>query len=89
MRYWGGSISAPGIFFFFYHSPPVPIFAAPQQTIRRTFLQCLRMWPILCTQFMTMARVVVLYSVPAAVCWSGVQCHLQSHEGRQIVCASI
>ena len=31
----------------------------PHQTIWSTFLLCLRIWPILCTQFMTMARVVV------------------------------
>ena len=54
----GGSISAAGIFFF-YHPPPVPVFAPPHQTISSTFLQCLRIWPILCTQFMMMARVVV------------------------------
>ena len=31
----------------------------PHQTIWSTFSSCLRIWPILCTQFMTMARVVV------------------------------
>ena len=31
----------------------------PHQTIWSTFSPCLRIWPILCTQFMTMARVVV------------------------------
>ena len=52
----GGSISAPGI--FFYHSPPVPVLAPPppHQTIWSTFSPCLRIWPILCTQFMMMAR---------------------------------
>ena len=54
----GGSVSVPGIFFFTIpHSclflPP------PHQTIWSTFSLCLRIWPILCTQFMTMARVVV------------------------------
>ena len=38
-----GSISAPGI--------AVPVFAPPHQTIWSTFSPCLRMWPILCTQF--------------------------------------
>ena len=57
-----GSISAPGALrasFFFYHSPPMPVFAPPHQTAWSTFLPCLRIWPVLCTQFMTMARVVV------------------------------
>ena len=31
----------------------------PHQIIWSTFSPCLRIWPILCTQFMTMARVVV------------------------------
>ena len=31
----------------------------PHQTIWSTFSPCLRIWPILCTQFLTMARVVV------------------------------
>ena len=31
----------------------------PHQTIWSTFSPCLRIWPILCTQFTTMARVVV------------------------------
>ena len=44
---------------FFYHSPRVPVFAPPHQKIWSTFLQCLRIWPILCTQFLMMARVVV------------------------------
>ena len=35
--------------------PPPP----PHQTIWSTFSLCLRIWPILCTQFMMMARVVV------------------------------
>ena len=43
---------------FFAHSPPVPVFAPPHQTIWSTFSLCLRIWPILCTEFMTMARVV-------------------------------
>ena len=55
-----GSISAPGIFFlpFPTHAcfcPPPP----PHQTIWSTFLPCLRIWPVLCTQFMMLARVVV------------------------------
>ena len=44
---------------FFDHSPPVPVFAPPHQTIRSTFSPCLRIWPVLCTQFMMMARVLV------------------------------
>ena len=49
-----GSISAPGArrASFFNHSPPVPGFALPHQTIWSTFPPCLRIWPILCTQFM-------------------------------------
>ena len=31
----------------------------PHQTIWSTFSPCLRIWPILCTEFMMMARVVV------------------------------
>ena len=49
---------------FFYHSPPVPLFAPPQpstlnQTIWSTFSPCLRLWTVLCTPFTMMARVVV------------------------------
>ena len=44
---------------FFDHSPPLPVFAPPRQTIWGTFSPCLRICPILCTQFMMMARVVV------------------------------
>ena len=64
----GRSISAPGMHraSFFDHSPPVPVFGVcgksfppPHQRICGTFSPCLRIWPILCTQFMTMARVVV------------------------------
>ena len=44
---------------FFDHSPLVPVLPPPHQTIWSTFLQYLRIWPILCTQFMMMARVVV------------------------------
>ena len=40
-------------------SPLVPVFAPPHQTICSTFSPCLRIWPILCTQCMTLARVVV------------------------------
>ena len=60
-----GSISAPGArcahagHVFFSHSPPVPVFAPPHQALWSTFSPCLRIWPILCTQFLTMARVVV------------------------------
>ena len=54
-----GGVLARRAFFFFYHSPPVPVFAPPHQTIWSIFSQCLRIWPILCTQFMMMARVVV------------------------------
>ena len=43
----------------FDHSPPVPVFASPHQTIWSTLSPCLRIWPILCTRFMMMARVVV------------------------------
>ena len=39
----------------------------PHQTIRSTFSPCLRIWPIFCTQFMTMARVLVHGGRP----WSG------------------
>ena len=56
------SITGGGLVFwasFFDHFPPVPVFAPPHQTIWRIFSLCLRIWPILCTQFMTMARVVV------------------------------
>ena len=54
-----GSISAPGARWasFVDHSPPVPVFAPPHQTIWSTFLQCLSIWPIFCTQFMMMERV--------------------------------
>ena len=47
----------------FDHSPPVPVFAPLLQTIWSTFSPCLRIWPILCTQFMMMARVVVTFCV--------------------------
>ena len=54
---FGGSVSARHLFFIIPHSctflPP------PHQTIWSTFSPCLRIWPILCTHFMTMARVVV------------------------------
>ena len=46
----------------FDHSPPVPVSAPPpplHQTIWSTFSPCLRIWPILCTQFIMMARVGV------------------------------
>ena len=51
----------PGIFFL---TIPHPCLVSPppppsHQTIWGTFSPCLRIWPILCTQFMTMARVVV------------------------------
>ena len=57
----GGSISAPGAHraSFFDHSPPVPVFAPPHRTIGSTFSSCLRISPVLCTQFMIMARVGV------------------------------
>ena len=54
-----GSVSAPGIFFFFTITHPCLFLPPPPQTIWSTFLLCLRIWPILCTQFLTMARVVV------------------------------
>ena len=38
---------------------PMPVFAPPHQTIWSTFSPCLRIWPILCTQFMMMASLVV------------------------------
>ena len=44
---------------FFDYSPPVPVFAPTSPTIWSTFSPCLRIWPIFCTQFMMMARVVV------------------------------
>ena len=40
-------------------SHPCLFLPPPHQTIWSTFSPCLRIWPILCTQFMTMARVVV------------------------------
>ena len=63
VRGLGGRISVLGTrrayLFFFNHSPPVPVFAPHHQTIWCTFSLCLRIWPILCTQFMAMAMVVV------------------------------
>ena len=45
---------------FLDHSPFVCLFLPPpHQTIWGTFSPCLRIRPILCTRFMTMARVVV------------------------------
>ena len=38
---------------------PILCLPPPHQTIWSTFSPCLRFWPILCAQFMTMARVVV------------------------------
>ena len=44
----------------FFTIPHPYLFLPPaHQTIWSTFSPCLRIWPILCTQFMTMARVVV------------------------------
>ena len=40
-------------------SHPCRFLPPPHQTIWSTFSPCLRIWPILCSQFMTMARVVV------------------------------
>ena len=62
-----GSISALGIFFF-CHSPPVHAFAPPQETIWSTFSQCLRIWPIRCTQFLIMARVVLTSGGSGILC---------------------
>ena len=42
----------------FDHSPPVLVFASLSPN-NLEFSPCLRIWPILCTQFMTMVRVVV------------------------------
>ena len=45
---------------FFDHSPPVPVFAPTSpNNVQSTFSPCLRIRPIICTQFMTMARVMV------------------------------
>ena len=56
-----GSVSAPGAnrasFFIIPH--PCLFLPPPHQIIWSTFSPCLRIWPILCTQLMTMARVVV------------------------------
>ena len=38
---------------------PCQFLPPPHQTIWSTFSPCLRIWPILCTQFMMMARLVV------------------------------
>ena len=56
-----GSTSAPGSCrAFFFPIPHSCLFLPPHhQTIWSTFSPCRRIWPILCTQFMTMARVVV------------------------------
>ena len=40
-------------------SHPCLFLPPPHQTIWSTFSPCLRIWPILCTQFMMMARLVV------------------------------
>ena len=59
---------------FFDRSPPVPVFAphplpaTPHQTIWSTFSPCLRTWPILCPQFMTLARVVTGSGGSAILC---------------------
>ena len=52
------------LFLTFPH--PCLFLPPPNQTIWSTFLPRLRFWPILCTQFMTMARVVVGLRVPEA-----------------------
>ena len=44
---------------FICHSPLVPNVAPSSQTIWNTFSLCLRIWPILCNQFMTIAKVLV------------------------------
>ena len=59
---------------FFYHSPPVPVFAPPHQTICSTFSPCLRIWPILCTSLVMMARVVV-GSVGSDICVVEFSCY--------------
>ena len=48
-----------GDFFFFTIPHPCLFLPPPHQTIWSTFLPCLRIWPILCTHDLTMARVVV------------------------------
>ena len=46
--------------FFFFTIPHPCLFLPPRhQAIWITFLLCLRIWSVLCTQFMMMARVVV------------------------------
>ena len=57
LTYLWGVLARPAS--FFDHSPPVPLFSPRHQTIRSTFSPRLRSWPILCTQFRMMARVVV------------------------------
>ena len=52
-EYW----RAGHLFLTFPH--PCPFLPPPHQTIWCTFSSCLRIWPILCTQFMAMAMVVV------------------------------
>ena len=58
LRTSGGALARQASFFF-----PIPhsclFLPPPHQTIWSTFSPCLRIWPILCTQLMTMARVVV------------------------------
>ena len=54
--------------FFLTFSHPSRFLPPPHQTIRRTFSLCLRLWPIFCTQFMTMARVwLEVVAVPFCV----------------------
>ena len=43
---------------FFDYYPPVPGFAPPPPLTKQSRVPS-RLWPILCTQFMVMARVVV------------------------------
>ena len=53
----GGALAHRASFFLLF--PLVPVFAPTSQNNWSTFSPCLRIWPILCTQFMTMAMVVV------------------------------
>ena len=57
----------------FDHSPPVPVFAPPHQTIWSIFSQCLRIWPILCTQFMMMAWWLEYFGLCNVLCTEGLR----------------
>ena len=52
------ALCAPGIFFLAIPHPYL-FLPPPHQTIWSAFSPSLRIWPIFCTQFLTIARVVV------------------------------